>query len=209
MYQKKHFRKANKTRYQRQRPRTRLLHLVRTASLCMFLVFLVVIGVNQTIAYMQQRASVTNRFDIAVVEAQIEESFQNNIKEDVFVMNNSDFPVYVRAALVFQWKDSDGYVLGGTPEENIDYDLELLLTEEGWFKGDDGYYYYRKPVKSGEPTSILVQSCTPKNPESQLNKISLDVMVQVIQATPSEAIEEAWGIHLKDDGTMIESEGEI
>ena len=195
-----HGKREQPARYTHRKP-AKWLH---SAALGTLAAILLVVGVNNTIAYIQDNAYVTNNFDFAVMNPQIQEEFQNNVKENVSVQNNSNTPVYMRAALLFQWKDLTGCILNGAPKEDVDYDLSLLLTEDGWFKGNDGYYYYRKPVAPGESTSVLIQSCTIKDTTADSCYISLDIVVQAIQSAPPEAVEEAWEMVVGENGMLTE-----
>ena len=100
----------------------------------------------------------TNNFQAAV--AQDPTVLNTDGKYSVQVPNNG-YAVYVRAAIVVNWKTEDGTkILGDVPVPGVDYTLTTNSTE--WFKGSDGFYYLKSmiiPPEGTEPvnTSVLIE----------------------------------------------------
>ena len=127
-------------------------------------------------------------------------------KENVAVENTGNIPVYVRVMLVITWKDKDGNVYGQMPVPDVDYTItgwNPLSGNPSWFYGEDGFYYYNKPLASGATTPVLFESCTPGSDHPAGYYLSVEVITQTIQAAPPEAVQEAWrGVTIGGDGML-------
>jgi len=107
--------------------------------------------------------------------------------ETVVVKNTGNIPAYIRVRLVTYWVDGDGKVAPKTPPE-------LSITAiNGWVTGTDHTYYYPVPVDPGAFTLAL-----PASPilltEQDGYKQCVDVFAEAIQADPTTAVMEAWGV---------------
>lgn len=69
------------------------------------------------------------------------------------VENDGDNPAYVRVELEKQIHLAVG--MEGTPDPD---QILLSLNEEAWTKGEDGYYYYNRPLLPGQVTEPLFYS---------------------------------------------------
>lgn len=143
----------------------------------------------------------------------INEVFENNIKKDVSIsVGDTDYPVYVRAAVVFTWKlekqtdEDNGFLYFKKPESGTDYELKLA-ENNNWFYSDpaskgDGYYYYKKPVASGGTTDILIEECTQKrtmtDEQGNTYTLNVEIITQTVQAVGHTddgkfmSVEDAW-----------------
>ena len=151
--------------------------------------------------FLKSTPETKNTFTAAVsVNPIITESFDGNLKENVCVsITDKGYPVYVRCAVVVNWKDENGFVHIEKPVENTDYTLE---TGENWTKMDDGFYYYYSPIQTGE-TAPLIVKCEPvgSSPDTAYG-LSVNIISQTIQAVGSTdednipAHIDAWGVDL-------------
>lgn len=118
----------------------------------------------------------------------------------VDVENNDDQSVYVRAAVIVNWKmEDDGSFFGKAPQEGVDY---TFTQGEGWFKASDGFYYYSSPVAKDEEAPDLVKLFTPvEGGEPDGCTLSVTIDVQTIQAAAG-AVADAWGCTVNADGTI-------
>ena len=130
---------------------------------------------------------VENTFSPAEMGIVVHETFEDNIKTDVYVENTSQADVYIRAAIVVNWQDDAGNVVA-VPVKADDYTMVL---NSNWDK-IDGYYYCKK-ANEKEPTKTvpLILSCTPNAPTEY--KLSVSIIAQAIQAEPANAVTDAWG----------------
>lgn len=70
-------------------------------------------------------------------------------------------------------------------------DYTIALGTSGWTIGTDGYYYYDPAVPSGSTTANLINSLVSlKAPQGYT--LAVDILADAIQATPIEAVREAW-----------------
>lgn len=148
--------------------------------------------------------SLTNVFQYGHVTCKVDETFQDNVKTDVSIRNTGDTQSYIRVKLVFTWKDKDGNV-SAQPVKTGDYTLELK--EDGWFE-KDGYYYAKAPVAPKENTPVLIEKCTEvaaNAPDGYT--LSLEILADAIQSTPTRAVEQAWGVTVDTDGLLKEVQG--
>lgn len=165
-------------------------------------------------AYLKQSAGKAENTFLSEqsVTPQINETFNGNEKSNVSVfVGDTGYSVYVRAAVIITWKDSSGNVLAETPSLlRQDYEISYNLKENGWFYGNDGFYYYSIPVESGSSTDTLINNCKPLSGAPE-NGYSLDVEIiaQTIQsagfsdAGDVPAVTEAWGVAVNNDKSLI------
>ena len=98
------------------------------------------------------------------------------------VVGDIGYTVYVRAAVIANWKTEDGSIYGKNAEEGTDY----TFTEgSGWFKAGDGYYYYSNPVESGGETSALITNFSAITEAPNGCSLSVDVSAEIIQESGS------------------------
>ena len=163
------------------------------------LVAILAVSVGGVLAWLATSSNdVTNTFAPGDTEIKIEEKFENNVKSDVYVINKGNIPVYIRANLVFTWKDSAGNII----EKPADATLTVDHGNGDWVKGSDGFWYYTKPIAAGSETSAVVREAKVTFPEGKGYKMDLEVMAQSIQAEPKDAVEGAWDVTVNTDGSL-------
>ena len=164
------------------------------------LVAILAVSVGGVLAWLATSSGeVKNTFAPGKTDIEIEEKFENNVKSDVYVTNKGNIPVYIRANLVFTWKDSAGNIIEKPA------DATLTVTPEnptGWVKGSDGFWYYTKPVAVKGSTTNIINKATIEFPEGKGYKMDLEVMAQSIQAEPKDAVEDAWRVMVNPDGSL-------
>lgn len=163
------------------------------------LVAILAVSVGGVLAWLATSSGeVKNTFAPGKTNIEIEEKFENNVKSDVKVINKGNIPVYIRANLVFTWKDSAGNII----EKPADATLTVDHGNGDWVKGSDGFWYYTKPVAVKGSTTNIINKATIEFPEGKGYKMDLEVMAQSIQAEPKDAVEGAWGVTVKSDGSL-------
>ena len=163
------------------------------------LVAILAVSVGGVLAWLATSSNdVTNTFAPGDTEIEIEEKFENNVKSDVKGINKGNIPVYIRANLVFTWKDSAGNII----EKPADATLTVDHGNGDWVKGSDGFWYYTKPVAVKGSTTNIINKATIEFPEGKGYKMDLEVMAQSIQAEPKGAVEGAWGVTVSSDGSL-------
>ena len=110
------------------------------------------------------------------------------------------YSVYVRAAIVGTWRDSEGNVLGTVPG------YQVTGTSANWQSGSDGYYYYKLPLASAGTTDTLLTACTATTTPPEGAVFHYDVLVESIQALGKRdtqwAVEEVWGCTVAADSSI-------
>ena len=148
--------------------------------------------------------SMTNVFQYGHVTCAVQEEFDGTTKSDVSIKNTGNTQSYIRVKLVFTWKDAEGNV---SAQPVTDQDYEMDLNKVDWFE-KDGYYYAKAPVAPDHNTPDLIHSCTEivaNAPEG--DTLSLEILADAIQSTPTRAVEQAWGVIVDTDGLLKEVQG--
>ena len=180
-YKGKHLRK--KTRSARPWLLTGLLAVLLLASIA------------GTIAYMQVHSHISNSFTVAKLSVELNEKFDGKEKKDVTVKNTGDVPAYLRAAIVVNWKDTDGTVISANESE-----YSMAMGPE-WIQGADSYWYCKKPTDAGQPSPALIVSCKPTVVKADQH-LSVEILIQGVQAEPATAVKELWDATVTADGTL-------
>ena len=182
-------------------------HLVLLFSI----VLLLTAVAGGTLAFIAVKtASVQNQFESAYVTCQVNVNDDNSID----LMNTGNVDAYIRAAIIVNWMDSEGNVLGAAPKEAVDEnggDYSLVINNTTWQKDDTtGFYYYKARVGASESTDNLIDyiyETTDNRPSSYT--LSIEVIAEAIQAdgvtdadgTP--AVQDAWFNPLTEEAKAI------
>lgn len=173
----------------------------RKAALILSLCLIFALAVGTTLALLKANtAPVTNTFKAATSEIKIEENVENGEKSSIQVVNTGTATSYVRVKLVMNWVDGNGKVVSGG-------NLPKVTLKEGsdWFLGTDGIYYYKTPVAPNGQTSNLLDG----NPITQPNApegchLEVTVLAESIQAAPSKAVTDSWGMRVDNNGYLTQ-----
>ena len=156
---------------------------------CLCVIALTVGGV---FAYLTAKTDLlSNEFVPANVSCSIEESFVDGVKSDVKVRNTGNIDAYIRATVVATFVSDDGKVLSKSPIEDVDY--TVVWGNNGWEKGEDGYWYHKKPVSPNNVTDTLIESAISISAPSGY-RLNIRIIASGIQSNPGRAVQEAWGI---------------
>ena len=170
-------------------------HARRTAkssALIIALALILVLAVGGTVAYIfTQTDPVINTFTPTEAKITVDEETSNNQKTSITVVNNSTgVPVYIRVALVANMIDKDENVTGAAS-------VPEFKPGDDWFKGNDGYYYYTKAVPVDGSTGNLL-----KAPMELSENMQVVVLADAIQAEPTTAVTQAWGVTVDSNGSI-------
>ena len=167
-------------------------------NLIIILSILLLITVSTTIAFLSKKSTIDNNFILGTVSTQVDETFENNVKEDVSIKNTGNVDSYIRAFILISYKDEDGVILTDTPILNTDYSMTISNSTNWIYSNTDGFYYYKLPVEPNNNTDILIDEC--RKLQSHNGKIlNVDIITESIQATPADAVEEAWGVSITNN----------
>jgi hypothetical protein len=167
-------------------------------------VLVAAIAVGATLAYMHiASGSVKNGFTPATIDITTVEDFDDGdiVKKDVYIKNDSNTGAYIRAAIAVTWQDENGNVYGEAPVSGTDYTIDG--PEGGWVLGSDGYYYWVSAVAAGQTTENLINECKvlSKAPADGYT-LHVEIAAQGIQASPKNAVVDAWGVTVDADGRI-------
>lgn len=174
---------------------------------------LLLIGVGSTLAYLFDVTNpVINEFTPSEVTCDVVETVDNDVKTNVMIHNTGNTDAFIRAAIVVNWANGNGDVYGKTPVQSTDYVMELDL-QNGWTAGNDGFYYWTKPVAANDDandndlTGVLIKEVKLADgkvaPEGYA--LSVEILCSAVQNEPAAAVE-AWsnGLYTVDaNGNLI------
>ena len=144
-----------------------ILLLIATAAL-------LIATIGGTVAYLVAATqSVVNTFTPAHAEVEVTDTVENGTKKDVVITNKSDIPVYMRVAVIANWCDANGKIVG------LWNDYAGLNVKSNW-TFDGGYYYYNGTVAADAEVTLFT-SYKPANGPAGAH-LEMDVVAQVIQA---------------------------
>ena len=168
----------------------------KNVILLVSLTMLIFTCIGGTLAFLiASTDDVVNTFTPSQVKTTVTENFNNNVKSNVQIKNNSDsVKAYIRAAVIVNWVDAEGNVYASTPVKDKDYTIDIgtRWTENG------GYYYYTSAVEPGESTGDLITKAEYKANAPEGYSLSIEIISQAIQADGTDAdgktpVELAWG----------------
>lgn len=161
-------------------------------------VLLLSTAIGGTLAWLTDDTDpVNNQFTPSEVTTKVTEETSNNVKSNVKIQNTGDTEAYIRAAVVVTWRDSSGNISHKKPLPETDYNITFPVNN--WEKAEDGYYYYKLPVKSVAEdetncmTEVLFTDCSPvagRAPEGYF--LTVEVLSSGIQSVPAKVVTEQW-----------------
>lgn len=171
----------------------------RKTALILSLCLIFALAVGTTFALLKANTEpVTNTFTAAKSDIKIDEDVTGGQKKSIVVQNTGTAVSYVRVKLVMNWVDESDNVsaepVGITP----------VINTADWFLGTDGIYYYKMPVAAkGETTNLLKDPITQGTaPEGY--HLEVTVLAESIQAAPSKAVTDSWGVGVDSNGYLTQ-----
>lgn len=166
-------------------------------------------GTAGTLAWLSVTGVLVNQFGIGSVTPSVQETLNGKVKSDVKAKNTGTAPAYIRAAVDIYWQDQDGARLWDEPKEEpkgeADYEIAWSVSDasgansaSSWVKASDGFYYWTSPVAPGAETGVLINRVTELKATEGRNLV-VDISTQAVQATPDEAVHDAWGCSVEND----------
>lgn len=166
-------------------------------------------GTAGTLAWLSVTGVLVNQFGIGSVTPSVQETLNGKVKSDVKAKNTGTAPAYIRVAVDIYWQDQDGARLWDEPKEEpkgeADYEIAWSVADASgansaysWVKASDGFYYWTSPVAPGAETGVLINRVTELKATEGRNLV-VDISTQAVQATPDEAVHDAWGCSVEND----------
>ena len=171
----------------------------RKTALILSLCLIFALAVGTTFALLKaSTAPVENTFTAAKSDIKIDEDVTGGQKKSIVVKNTGTAVSYVRVKLVMNWVDATGNISAEPVNITVDYD------NTNWFE-QDGIYYYKMPVaaNNGETTNLLKDPITQGTaPEGY--HLEVTVLAESIQAAPSAAVQQSWGVGVDSNGYLTQ-----
>lgn len=181
----------------------------KALTLLVCLVMVVAVTVGGTLAnLMSSTKPVKNEFTASKVSSSVvEDPFDGTTKTNVRVQNTGDTKAYIRAKVVVTWKNIGGEVYAAAPMEGTDYTMELNLSENGWVKGNDEFYYFTQAVSPVMEcthaadascdnccTGVLIKRCVQAESANVPDEyvLSVEIVASAIQSAPDSVVTEVW-----------------
>lgn len=171
----------------------------RKTALILSLCLIFALAVGTTFALLKaSTAPVTNTFTATKSGTDIVEELDGNQKKSIVVKNTGTAVSYVRVKLVMNWVDENGNVSATPVNITVDYD------NTNWFE-QDGIYYYKMPVaaNNGETTNLLKTPIT-QDAAPEGYHLEVTVLAESIQAAPSAAVQQSWGVGVDSNGYLTQ-----
>ena len=170
----------------------------RKTALILSLCLIFALAVGTTFALLKANTDpVTNTFTAAKSGTDIVEKLDGSQKTSIAVKNTGTAVSYVRVKLVMNWVDGDGNVSA----EPVNITPSIT---GNWFE-QDGIYYYKMPVAAndGETTNLLQTPIT-QDAAPEGYHLEVTVLAESIQAAPSKAVTDSWGVRVDSNGYLTQ-----
>lgn len=169
----------------------------RKTALILSLCLIFALAVGTTFALLKANTEpVTNTFTAAKSGTDIVEKLDGSQKTSIAVKNTGTAVSYVRVKLVMNWVDENGNVsaepVNITPSITAD-----------WFE-QDGIYYYKMPVAAKDFTTNLLQTPITQDAAPVGYHLEVTVLAESIQAAPSTAVQQSWGVGVDSNGYLTQ-----
>ena len=175
----------------------------RKTALILSLCLIFALAVGTTFALLKaSTAPVENTFTAAKSGTDIVEELDGSQKTSIIVKNTGTAVSYVRVKLVMNWvDDTTGNIVSGDNLPNV-----TLNSDNSWFLGSDGIYYYKMPVaaNNGETTNLLKTPITEPADKPAGCHLEVTVLAESIQAAPSKAVQQSWGVGVDSNGYLTQ-----
>ena len=170
----------------------------RKAALILSLCLIFALAVGTTFALLKANtAPVTNTFTAAKSGTDIVEKLDGSQKTSIAVKNTGTAVSYVRVKLVMNWVSGDGKTISGEP-----VNITPSITAD-WFE-QDGIYYYKMPVAAKDFTTNLLQTPITQDAAPEGYHLEVTVLAESIQAAPSKAVQQSWGVGVDSNGYLTQ-----
>ena len=169
----------------------------RKTALILSLCLIFALAVGTTFALLKaSTAPVENTFTAAKSGTDIVEELDGNQKKSIVVQNTGTAVSYVRVKLVMNWVDESGNVSA----EPVN--ITPSITDD-WFE-QGGIYYYKMPVAANGETTNLLQAPITQGTAPEGYHLEVTVLAESIQAAPSTAVQQSWGVGVDSNGHLTQ-----
>ena len=169
----------------------------RKTALILSLCLIFALAVGTTFALLKASTDpVENTFTAAKSGTDIVEELDGNQKKSIVVKNTGTAVSYVRVKLVMNWVDENGNVSA----EPVNITPSIT---DNWFE-QGGIYYYKMPVAADAVTTNLLQTPITQGTAPEGYHLEVMVLAESIQAAPSKAVQQSWGVGVDSNGYLTQ-----
>lgn len=169
----------------------------RKTALILSLCLIFALAVGTTFALLKANTDpVTNTFTAAKSGTDIVEKLDGSQKTSIKVQNTGTAVSYVRVKLVMNWVDENGNISA----EPVNITPSIT---DNWFL-KDGIYYYKMPVAAKGETTNLLKTPITQDAAPEGYHLEVTVLAESIQAAPSKAVTESWGVGVDSNGYLTQ-----
>ena len=169
----------------------------RKTALILSLCLIFALAVGTTFALLKASTDpVTNTFTAAESGTHIDEKLDGNQKKSIVVQNTGTAVSYVRVKLVMNWVDENGNVSA----EPVNITPSIT---DNWFE-QGGIYYYKMPVAAKGETTNLLKTPITQGTAPEGYHLEVTVLAESIQAAPSAAVQQSWGVGVDSNGYLTQ-----
>lgn len=169
----------------------------RKTALILSLCLIFALAVGTTFALLKANTDpVTNTFTAAKSGTDIVEKLDGSQKTSIKVQNTGTAVSYVRVKLVMNWVDENGNVSA----EPVNITPSIT---DNWFL-KDGIYYYKMPVAAKDFTTNLLKTPITQDAAPEGYHLEVTVLAESIQAAPSKAVTDSWGVGVDSNGYLTQ-----
>lgn len=169
----------------------------RKTALILSLCLIFALAVGTTFALLKANTEpVENTFTAAKSGTDIVEKLDGSQKKSIVVQNTGTAVSYVRVKLVMNWVDENGNVSA----EPVN--ITPSITDD-WFE-QGGIYYYKTPVAAKGETTNLLQTPITQGTAPEGYHLEVTVLAESIQAAPSKAVTDSWGVGVDSNGYLTQ-----
>lgn len=169
----------------------------RKTALILSLCLIFALAVGTTFALLKaSTAPVENTFTAAKSGTDIVEKLDGSQKTSIAVKNTGTAVSYVRVKLVMNWVDENGNVSA----EPVNITPSIT---DNWFE-QGGIYYYKMPVAAEGETTNLLKTPITQGTAPEGYHLEVTVLAESIQAAPSTAVQQSWGVGVDSNGYLTQ-----
>lgn len=169
----------------------------RKTALILSLCLIFALAVGTTFALLKASTDpVENTFTAAKSDIKIDEDVTGGQKKSIVVKNTGTAVSYVRVKLVMNWVDENGNVSA----EPVNITPSIT---DNWFE-QGGIYYYKMPVAADAVTTNLLQTPITQGTAPEGYHLEVTVLAESIQAAPSKAVQQSWGVGVDSNGYLTQ-----
>ena len=169
----------------------------RKTALILSLCLIFALAVGTTFALLKANTEPgTDTFTAAKSGTDIGGVLDGSQKTSIAVKNTGTAVSYVRVKLVMNWVDESGNV--SAEPVNITPSITADWFEQG------GIYYYKMPVAANGETTNLLQTPITQGTASEGYHLEVTVLAESIQAAPSKAVQQSWGVGVDSNGYLTQ-----